>query len=237
MSTPEILRVAEVESTNDELAELARAGAADGIALIAERQRAGRGRRGRSWVTLPGRHVALSVLHRPERPVTQLAGLTLDVGTAVAGVLTGLGAEVALKWPNDLLIGGLKVGGILCELIDERAVIIGLGLNVDDVALPPELGHATTLGAQGVAVDHAQLVDELVSAIRRTGRDYERRGAPDVMAWRAYADTIGRRVSRSPAGPEGEVVGIEPDGALMVAWDGGSGPERFLGGELTYIEE
>src|SRR5262245_43659697 len=113
--------MAEVASTNDELARLAGEGAADGTALSADRQHAGRGRRGRSWLDLRGEHVFLSVLYRPTIDAARLSGLTLDIGVAVAEVLESHGLSPRLKGPNDVLVGGLKVGGILCEVIDGPA--------------------------------------------------------------------------------------------------------------------
>lgn len=235
---PPLIRLEEVSSTNDELARLAAEGVADGAALVASRQTAGRGRRGHRWLALPGRHLFLSVLHRSRRAPHELSGLTLDIGTAVAEVLARHGADVHLKWPNDLLLADRKVGGILCELIDvdgRPCVIVGLGLNVEDAPLPPELAAATTLAAHAPpdAVDPEALLQDLLPAIRAACRAYEARGAPDVAAWQHRQTGLGRRVRRLADGRVGLAVAIAPDGALLVHWDGDDAPSRFVAGELV----
>lgn len=236
---PPLIMVEEVGSTNDELIAMAAKGAIDGTAFSALRQTAGRGRRGRTWQTLRGRHVLASVLHRSRLAAPQLSGLTLDIGVAVAGVVEALGLQVTLKWPNDILLDGKKVGGILCELIeaDGPAVVIGLGLNVQAVALPADLGHATTLSAalpDDVELDLVTLTIDLVRAIRRACAAYEQRGAPDVAAWQSRANP-GQRVRQVADGREGRITGVAADGALLVQWDGGAGPERFVAGELEHL--
>lgn len=235
---PPLLLVEEVASTNDELIKLAALDAVTGTALAASRQTAGRGRRGHSWHTLPGRHVFLSVLHRSRLQATQLAGLTLDIGVAVAGVIEALGLPATLKWPNDILLGGKKVGGILCELIDGPSVVIGLGLNVQAVTLPPELAHATTLAAalpDEVELDRETLTLDLARAIRKACAAYELRASPDIAAWQARSANIGQRVRQVSDGRMGRVAGVAADGALLVDWDGGIGAERFVAGELEAL--
>ena len=240
---PPLLLLEEVASTNDELLQLAAQGAVDGTALAASRQTAGRGRRGHSWHSLPGRHVFVSVLHRSRLGAPQLAGLTLDIGVAVAGVIDSLGLSTTLKWPNDILLGGKKVGGILCELVDSGAgpsVVIGLGLNVQAVELPSDLAQATTLAAalpDEVELDRETLTIDLVRAIRRACAAYDARGAPDIGAWQARSPSMGRRVRQVSDRRAGLITGVAADGALLVHWDGGEGPERFLAGELEPLAE
>jgi len=244
---PPLLTVEEVTSTNDELTAMAAAGAVDGTALAALRQTAGRGRRGRTWQTLRGRHVLVSVLHRSRLPASQLSGLTLDIGVAVASVVEALGLVATLKWPNDILLDGKKVGGILCELIDSNgsngpAVVIGLGLNVQSVVLPEDLAHATTLSASlpdDVELDLTTLTIDLVRAIRRACAAYDQRGAPDVATWQTKSASLGQAVRHvtdgSAPGRTGIIMGVAADGALLVHWDGGAGPERFVAGELEHM--
>lgn len=237
-SEPPLIRVAEAASTNDALIALAHRGAAPGTAYTALRQTAGRGRRGRSWLDLEGRQVFLSVLHHSRLKPTQLAGLTLDVGSAVADVVRGLGLPAQLKWPNDILLGGKKVGGILCELLDlptTHAVVVGLGLNVQAKAIPADLPNATTLTAtlDDVELDLDSLTTQLTRAIRAACLAYDERGAPDVGAWAARSDSVGRRVTSD--GRAGAIMGVALDGALWVQWDGASAPERFVAGELEMV--
>jgi BirA family biotin operon repressor/biotin-[acetyl-CoA-carboxylase] ligase len=246
---------AELGSTNDELTRLAAAGAPSGTAVSADRQHAGRGRRGHTWESLAGSHVFLSVLHRSRLPLAELSGLTLEVGLVVSEVLEGLGFVVALEWPNDLLVAGKKVGGVLCEAVDDgrggSAVVIGVGLNVDVSALPDALAdRATALRAHG-PVERDALLAALIAALRRGAEAYELRRAPRTDAWAARAVTIGQRVqevvatapqsSRDGAGREppsarvGLVTGIARDGALLLLWDGSSEVERVFAGELTAL--
>lgn len=239
MSEPPLIRMAEAASTNDALVSLAHGGAADGTALTALRQTAGRGRRGRSWLDLTGRQVFLSVLHHSSLKPAQLAGLTLDIGSAVVDVVRRLGLDAQLKWPNDILLGGKKVGGILCELVDlptRHAVVVGLGMNVQATTIPADLPNATTLGAalsDDIELDVDSLVVDLTRAIRAACRAYDGRGAPDVAAWAARTDSIGRRVTSE--GRAGAIMGVALDGALWVQWDGASAPERFVAGELELV--
>jgi len=232
---PALLREDEVDSTNDAVAALAAQGAPSGTALAAERQRTGRGRRGRSWVSLPGRHIFLSVLHRPALEPARLSGLTLDIGVAVAEVLEGHGLAPRLKWPNDIQLGGRKVGGILCEVVDGPAVIIGLGLNVEAAALPAELGTATTLAAEGVALEREALLAELVGALRAAAAAYDERGAPRAEAFLSRAVGLGARVKNPLDGKSGTLHGLDADGALLVHWEGAAQPERFIAGDLDIL--
>ena len=238
-----LLRVESIGSTNDELVRLAHLGAVDGTALVAATQTGGHGRRGRSWQGLPGGHIYLSLLHRSRLPAARLAGLTLDIGAAVAGVLEGYGLHPGLKWPNDLQLDGAKVGGILCELVDpERApaVVIGLGLNVDACPLPAELAHATTLGAHlGPDTPSVEaLTPRLVDALRAACRADDARGGPDLDGWTRRAGGLGRRVrDLDPVATRaGVITGVAADGALLVHWDGAPAPERFVAGDLALAD-
>lgn len=238
-TAPPLIVRDEVGSTNDELIALATRGAEDGTALVAHRQTAGRGRRGRTWHTLPGEHLLVSVLFRPTLDIAHLSGLTLDIGVAVAEVLEAHGLAPRLKWPNDILLSHKKVGGILCEVIDGPAVIVGLGLNVAATALPPDIAQsATTLQTEGAPLTADALLPELVAAVRAACRAYDRRGAPRIVAWRERTASLGARV-RALSGPGpgrlGEITDIAPDGALLIRWDGASDAERFFAGELETL--
>ncbi|MCG3776941.1 MAG: Bifunctional ligase/repressor BirA [Nitrospira sp.] len=126
-----------VGSTNSELLQRARSGqAAPGFILLAEQQTAGRGRRGRPWVSPFGRNLYLSALWRLESGLPALEGLSLVVGVVVAETLrSGFGIAAGLKWPNDIVVNGRKIGGILIELDGDLAgplsVVIGIGINID----------------------------------------------------------------------------------------------------------
>lgn len=126
-----------VGSTNSELLQRARSGqAAPGLILLAEQQTAGRGRRGRPWVSPFGRNLYLSALWRLESGLPALEGLSLVVGVVVAETMrSGFGIAAGLKWPNDIVVNSRKIGGILIELDGDLAgplsVVIGIGINID----------------------------------------------------------------------------------------------------------
>jgi len=232
-----------VTSTNDEALALAQAGAADGAVVVARAQTHGRGRQGRTWESPDAGNVYLSLFHVPDLSPAELAGLTLDVATAAAEVLAGEGALVRLKWPNDLLVGGRKVGGILTELHlgpgGESWVIIGLGLNVNGApdALPPEVARrATSLRRElGRELDVDALAEHLAAALYRACLAFAGRGGPDVAAWSARAMTVGQRVRVTPGGAEGRAVGVAADGALLVRFDGRDEPEAVRSGVVEHL--
>ncbi len=130
-------------STNDELRLLAEAGTEEGLVLLAENQTAGRGRRGAAWFSSPGESLAFSVLLRPEEPKAWWPRLALATGLAVAEALESFGLEAGIKWPNDIWIRQRKVAGILVES-GKDFVIIGIGLNINTLAFPPEIAEAAT---------------------------------------------------------------------------------------------
>ncbi|MDX2193142.1 MAG: biotin--[acetyl-CoA-carboxylase] ligase [Gemmatimonadales bacterium] len=163
-------RVGAVASTQDALHALAEGGAPSGTAVVAAVQGGGRGSRGRAWAS-PAGGLWLSVLVREEaRPA--LEGLSLRAGLAVAGAIEALpGAPpVALKWPNDLLVGGRKLGGILCEArwSGDRFLwaVVGVGVNVAN-AIPEELaGRATALATHRPGSTPAELEPRVLAALR-----------------------------------------------------------------------
>ena len=140
----------ETASTNDEARRLAESGAPDGTLVIADYQTAGRGRAARRWEAPPGSSLLMSLVFRPALVPQQVQRMTMICGLAIADVLESeYGLEPALKWPNDVLVGGAKVGGILTEVLLDahrvECVITGIGLNVnlDPAELPGELVMAS----------------------------------------------------------------------------------------------
>lgn len=194
-------------------------------AWFAEHQAAGRGRLGRRWQTPPGAQVALSLSRAVPGPVAALAGLSLAIGVAATRALRGLGFHaVGLKWPNDLLAGGRKLGGILVELqplADGRQhVVAGLGVNVAlpaDTAIDQPWCDLAGLRGAPVCVDGVRiaLLDALVPLLA----DYERLGlAPWLAEWARY-DTLAGRPVRLASGEtriDGIAEGIDESGALRL---------------------
>jgi BirA family biotin operon repressor/biotin-[acetyl-CoA-carboxylase] ligase len=240
----------EVGSTNDEVLARAEAGARDGLAVLADAQRAGRGRRGRSWFSPPGAGMYLSTLVRGAEGST-LALLTLAAGVAAAQAVRSVtGLPIELKWPNDLVIGRpwRKLAGILCESVPSTslraggqvdAVVIGIGINLRAAAYPPELrDRATSIETElGRPIDRAPIVVACLQNLRdRVGQLRAGDGNEVLRAWREIgAVGLDRKpVSWQDQGAErrGRARGIDRDGALLV--DTERGVERIIAGEVTW---
>ena len=209
---------------------------------LAEHQSAGRGRRGREWHSPFGRNLYLSVAQAYEAGPAALAGLSLAIGAALAQLLTALGITgVGLKWPNDLLCGGRKLGGILIELQGDTQgpcwAVAGIGLNVNmDAKEGASIDQPWTSLARlaGRSWDRTALVAQVVSSVRQVMAEFPGNGlAPWLDAYEQFDLLVGCPVQVDWAGEHisGIARGINPSGALLV--DCG-GPQRALwGGEVT----
>lgn len=222
----------ETDSTNRVAMELAYAGEEEGVVILAETQTAGRGRAGRKWHSEQGTGIYVTLLLRPRlSPVhapllTMLAGLSLH-----SAILAQTGLNAELKWPNDILIDGKKLGGILTEMHAEpsqvRFVIVGIGLNVNQEKFPSELsGIATSLRKESGKI-HSRL-ELLVRLLREFETDYNRflREGPSYVVER-FAEVsqfaAGKRV-RVETGRDsysGKTAGLSVDGLLLVKKDDG----------------
>jgi len=234
----------ETTSTNDIVEKLARDGLAEGVAVFAESQTRGRGRLGRPWVSPPARGLWFSVLLRPNLRPQEATQLTVVAATALLRGLrtfTGLPAEV--KWPNDILVRGRKVAGILTELSAEldhiKHIILGIGVdvNLSISEFPPELRRvATSLRIEsGRAWDRADLA---IVLLRELDSDYARLAAGrfEEVAdeWEAACSTLGRQVSVSWGEHRirGRAEALDSDGSLLVRTQHGR-LERVVGGDVT----
>jgi BirA family biotin operon repressor/biotin-[acetyl-CoA-carboxylase] ligase len=217
----------DADSTNQVVLDEAAAGAPEGLVVVAEHQRAGRGRLGRTWVAPPGGSLLLSVLLRPGLAPDRLHLVTMAAGVAVAEAVSSVaGIETVLKWPNDVLVRDRKLAGILVEADvggdgDVRAVVLGVGINVNWDAVPDEIASiATACNLEaGRPVPRA---DVLVAFLR--GLDQRLRALDGVpREYRARLATLGRRVRVELA--SGPVVGVAVDvdhaGRLLVETDPG----------------
>ena len=221
-------------STNDVARAAAAAGAPDGHVVLADAQTAGRGQRGRSWLAAPEACVLLSVVLRPPLAAADASLLTMLAACAAAGAIeaaTGLAPTV--KWPNDIILNGRKVGGILLEASllggSLEYVVVGIGLNVNlDVGQYPEIADlATSLADElGRPVDRLAVARELLRQLdRRYAALREGRGAEVFAEWRGRLGTLGRQVSLVDERGTGESVFVEdvaPDGALIARRSDGS---------------
>ncbi len=237
---------AEVDSTNDEALALAARGAEDGTAVMAGLQRAGRGRRGRSWFSPPDAGLYLSLIVRPCDWPGGVPLVTLGAGVAASRAVTqACGLPVELKWPNDLVVGRpwRKLGGVLSEAVTSSgrvdAVVVGIGINLQPTAYPHEIvGRATSVETElGRQVERGPLVAmvmaELAAVIARM-----RSGSADWLCsqWRLLGRSgLGQAPVRwQQAGQwrQGVAVDIDEEGALVVHVDGGR--ERIIAGEVFW---
>ena len=202
-------------STNALVADRARDGEPGGLVVVAEAQTAGRGRQGRTWTSPPRAGLTLSVLLRPSLPPERWPWLPLWGGVAVArAVREQTGVDAVLKWPNDVLVGGRKLCGLLAEVPVPGAVVLGIGLNV--TTRPDELPPgATSLLLEGATTTDR---DTLLRALLRSLADVLAEASPD--GYRALCATLGSRVRvELPGGgaAEGVAQAVDDEGRLVVA--------------------
>ena len=230
------------DSTMDVAHRLAAAGEPEGSVVVAEAQGRGRGRMGRTWISPKGKGIYLSVIVRPELQLREIPQITLVAAVAAARAVeseTGLKPEI--KWPNDLLLGGKKIAGILTELSAElnrvNYVVIGIGLNVNTPAdrLP---AHGTSLAERlGERVDRLRLARGLLAQLDRAYAQFLDGGMAQILeSWRQFAGFLGRRVRVSLEGRmlDGQALDVDPTGALLVRTDTGL-VESVSAGEVLVV--
>ncbi len=244
-----------VGSTNDVLRQLAQTGAPAGTTAVTDYQAAGRGRLERQWISREGLDLTFSLLLRPHAEPRALRLVVLAAGTAVAetlAALPGLSGEVGLKWPNDVIVGGRKVCGLLSEAsldMDEiHWVVVGIGINVngrlDHSVVVPEgaLPAGTLAEVSGSSLPRTPLLSRLLHRLEdRIGQTLEGRQAEIIAAFSEYDVLHGRRVlvkqgdSAEAELADGVVEGIGGDGELLLRTSGGRVALPF--GEATVIPE
>jgi BirA family biotin operon repressor/biotin-[acetyl-CoA-carboxylase] ligase len=220
LSLPRVVVLDEVDSTMDVANDLAAEGTPAGTLVLADAQLSGRGRAGRRWESRAGEGIWLTLLERPN-DVLALDVLSLRVGIRVARALDRFSpALVELKWPNDLFLAGGKLGGILVESRwrgnRPEWTAIGVGVNVRGVRYP----RAAALGA---VVSRLEVLGELVPAIRAAAAARGHLSEAELAEF-ALRDIAAGRYAAEPV--TGRVIGIAPDGALLVETPTGSTPVR-----------
>lgn len=235
-------------STNRVAAEIGAAGASHGTVVVAEHQTAGSGKGDRVWASKPGAGLLVSVLLRPKARFEDLPQITLLAAVAMVDALEAEGiADARVKWPNDILIGGRKVCGILAETgvspDGDVFVVLGVGLNVNQSLsdFPPELEEiATSLAvAAGRPVSRQRIFHAFLDALDVWMARWREAGfAPIRAAWNARSCTLGRRVSFDVGTVTltGEAVGLEADGSLAIRDQDGA-LHRFHSGEMRFVAE
>jgi BirA family biotin operon repressor/biotin-[acetyl-CoA-carboxylase] ligase len=236
-----------IDSTNVYAAQLARAGATEGTLVIADAQSGGKGRLGRNWVSPPGVNLYLSVILRPSVSASIAPQLNLLAAVAVADAISEVCELTStIKWPNDVLVTGKKVCGILAEMQTEagelRAVILGIGVNINAPlsAFPEELRDkaSSLLLISGRVIERSTFTARLLTHLEKSYVLWLEEGFSTLrLRWEQYASHIlGKQIS--VAVPEGTIVGtvlgLDRDGGLLVQGDNGE-RHRLLAGDVTVL--
>lgn len=222
----------EIDSTNRYLLDEAATGASEGLVAVANHQTSGRGRLGRRWESQPGASLLVSVLLRPSAPPLELPPRRLHLVTAACSMAACdaveqvAGFRPGVKWPNDLMADGRKLAGVLAETrvveAGVDALVVGVGLNVEREAFPPELAEIATSCGQvaGRSVDRADLLVALLTAFDRSYTQLALPAGPAevLREYRRACVTVGNSVRVDFAGRsiEGVAVEIDEDGHLVV---------------------
>lgn len=233
------------DSTNTVARHLAAEGAVEGTLVIAEAQTKGRGRLGRTWASPPARNLYLSIVLRPKIAVAEAAQLTLVAGLATVEAVSEWVPHAAIKWPNDVVIDGRKVAGILTEMEADddrvRFVIPGIGVNLNAAPadFPDELrDKATALcAATGQHIDRTAFAERLLSCLEKRYVSFLDTGFAALRPlWEARSCLTGKAVQIDGAGQRsaGVVAGIGNDGSLILR-DAGGAETRVVAGDVTVV--
>ena len=239
-----------IDSTNSYLKDQSPPPVGKFRVVIAEHQTAGRGRHDRQWISFPGGSLCLSLAYRFQHTRPDLPALTLALGTGIAELLSAMGvAKVALKWPNDVMVGNSKLGGILTETLfrgqEDATVIAGVGLNFDRSASGKAIeGSAWAESATGLKQvmenppSRERLSGVVIESLMSTFKQFEKHGF-NAFAERfeAYDWLLNKVIDvATPEGPVGGIAaGISDDGALLVATN--SGPREIYAGSIKQVGE
>ena len=233
----------ETDTTNNRARELALEGAPEGTLVVAEKQTAGRGRRGKVWESPLGTGIWMSLVLRPQIMPAEASVLTLLCGLATAEAIeveTGLSAGI--KWPNDILINGKKAVGILtemdCEMSQVHFVIPGIGINVNTTSFPPEIADiATSLYLEcGKTVSRRRLVHKVLERLEEHYETFLRTGSVTAMLedYRKHCITLGKEVHVLGREPFfAEALDITPEGELLVRRADNGKEEVVFSGEVS----
>ncbi len=228
---------ATIDSTMLEAARLAEAGCAHGTVVIADEQTAGQGRHGRRWHSEPGAGLYASIVLRPDLPSDSLPVLTLALGLAAADAIAETaGLTCDLRWPNDVMLEGRKVAGILVQLLDSVA-IAGIGINVNHVAFPTEIAlEATSLRiVSNRLYSREQVLVTLLEAVERhcgvlAGEDGRQKILMMFSRRSSYARNKRVKVEQGHSTVEGTTAGLDPSGFLILRKDDGTEDLVLAGG-------
>ncbi len=219
----DILTYDTVDSTNDIALQMAREGAPEGICIAARRQLKGRGRRGRTWFDSAGESVLISIVFRPRIPLDRFHELSFVASLAVAEHLRNcFGIEAKLKWPNDVLIRGLKVAGVLVEIErSTEAAVVGVGINVNQRKLPISLAQTATSVFIETETEHdvTQLTKTFAQTIADEYEHYIESDFEDIRGrWLNNMWGLDKlaEVRLEPETLVGTIAGLDKSGALLL---------------------
>ena len=230
------------DSTMDVAHRLAAAGEPEGSVVVAEGQSQGRGRLGRSWLSPKSKGIYASVILRPSLRLSEVPLVTLMAAVAVSrAIQAGTGLSPEIKWPNDVLIRGKKVAGILTELNAEvdrvNYIVVGIGMNVNsgETQLP---AHATSISEElGTKVERVKLARVLLAELDKIYSEFLNQGSQAILeAWRGFAQFLGHRVRvmKEDRALEGQAVDVDSSGALLIRTDTGF-VEPVSAGEVVIV--
>lgn len=242
-----IIYFPETDSTNTQAKRFAIDGCPEGTVILADRQTMGRGRMSREWHSPGGAGIYMSIVVRPEISLNELPKITLVAAVAAAeAVNASANVKVLIKWPNDLLLNGKKICGILTELHspenENSFVVVGIGINLNT---PGEMFPEDIAGiATSVFIETRQKIPRITvikSVIEYFDRWYDvflNGGFPGILEkWKAYSEIIGRRiqVEQMDALITGTVIDIGSDGALILQ-DASKNIHRIYSGDVSYLK-
>lgn len=240
----EILYYDELDSTNQEARRLSSRGYGQGTVIVADAQTAGRGRLGRHWDSSGGKGIWFSLILEPKVSLQQTSYYSFVAAIAVAeGIRQETGLQAEIKWPNDILIGGKKVCGILLELMAEltqvHQLIMGIGINANQIPadFPEEIqAKATSLAIEsGHPVQRSQVLGAILQHLKENCRLLEEEGFSIIREkWTALSCVVGKEVRIIQQGKElmtGIAEGLGADGALLVRTD--QGVEQIIAGDVS----
>ena len=242
----EILCFRKVFSTNSIAKFLANHSAEEGTVLISEIQTKARGRLGKKWEAPEG-GIWMSLILRPQVPPARIGLITLATGVAIAKSIRSLGVDARIKWPNDVLIHGKKISGVLTEVnatfneIDWIVVGIGIdsNLKLEDFSEDIRIGTTTLTEELPTKVDENELIAIFLNEFEKVYELYKDGEIETILKdWRDLADTIGKYVNITQTGgkiTQGYVVGINNEGSLIIERQDGT-LEKIISGELRTVE-
>ncbi len=233
----------ETDSTQTVARRLADDGVREGTVVLAEGQTRGKGRRGRSWFSPPGQGIWASIILRPPISPSQAGRVCLTSALVVAEAIREItGLPALIKWPNDIFIDGKKVGGILIEMTAEmdpvKFIILGIGVNVNQDKFSEELkGKALSLKQEkGKKVSRLFLLQEILRKLDNYYPSLKEEGKFEVLAsrWRKLSVTLGEQIRVFSRGEtvEGQAIGIDDQGALLLRLDSGF-VKHLVNGEVA----